>query len=139
MHHLSNEPSSTSSNRFQDGEKRSAEHVSSRRIRHPRNLERPLSPLVLWRGFKRLTRIAWPRRFVIVQFPNAPLIIALIAGETARQTHGTISAYASSASYLAFGIWAYLELVEGVNWFRRLLGLVFATSTTVHLALALQS
>jgi hypothetical protein len=98
-----------------------------------------LSRHALWRRFKRLTEIAWPRRFVIVQFPNAPLIIALIADGTAKLTHGTSSAYASSASYLAFGIWAYLELVEGVNWFRRLLGLVFATSTTVHLALALQS
>jgi hypothetical protein len=72
-----------------------------------------------------------------VQFPNAPLIIALIAGETAKQTHGTSSDYASSVSYLAFGIWGYLELVEGVNWFRRLLGLVVGTFTTVHLGLAL--
>ena len=94
---------------------------------------------MLWRRFRRATRIGWPRRFVIVQFPNAPLIVALIAGATAKLTHGTGSAYASSVFYLAFGIWAYLELVEGVNWFRRLLGLVFATSTTVHLAMALQS
>jgi hypothetical protein len=38
---------------------------------------------------------------------------------------------------LALGIWAYLELVEGVNWFRRMLGLAYVISTTVHLALAL--
>ena len=94
---------------------------------------------MVWRGFERLTQIGWPRRFVIVQFPNAPLIIAFIAGETAKHTHGSSHAYASSVSYLAFGIWAYLELVEGVNWFRRLLGLVFAISTTVHLVVALQS
>lgn len=98
-----------------------------------------MSPLILWRRFRRLTQFAWPRRFPIVQFPNAPLIIALIAGETAKQTHGTSSDYASSVSYLAFGIWAYLELVEGVNWFRRLLGLAVATLTIVHLALALRS
>jgi hypothetical protein len=76
---------------------------------------------------------------VIVQFPNAPLIIALIAGEAAKQSRGRGSAYASAVSYLAFGIWAYLELVEGVNWFRRLLGLAIATLTTVHLAMALHS
>jgi hypothetical protein len=98
-----------------------------------------LRRLSLWRGFRRLTRIAWPRRFVIVQFPNAPLIVALIAGETAKQTQGTGSSYASSVSYLAFAIWAYVELVEGVNWFRRLLGLAVGGATTVHLALALQS
>jgi hypothetical protein len=80
-----------------------------------------------------------PRRFVIVQFPNAPLIVAVIAGETGKQIHGESHAYALSVSYLALAIWAYLELVEGVNWFRRLLGLGFAISTTVHLALALQS
>jgi hypothetical protein len=76
---------------------------------------------------------------VIVQFPNAPLIIAFIAGETAKHTHASSHAYASSVSYLALAIWAYLELVEGVNWFRRLLGLGYAISTAVHLALALQS
>jgi hypothetical protein len=98
-----------------------------------------LSPLVLWRGFKRLTQIGWPRRFVIVQFPNAPLIIAFIAGEAGRHTHGSGHAYASAVSYLALAIWAYLGLVSGVNWFRRLLGLAYAISTIVHLALALQS
>jgi hypothetical protein len=76
---------------------------------------------------------------VIVQFPNAPLIIAFIAGETAKHTHAPGHAYASAVSYLALVIWAYLELVEGVNWFRRLLGLGYAISTVVHLALALQS
>jgi hypothetical protein len=94
---------------------------------------------VIWRGFKRLTQIGWPRRFVIVQFPNVPLIVAFIAGETGKHTHGSSHAYASAVSYLAFVIWAYLELVEGVNWFRRLLGLAYVISTTVHLALALQS
>ena len=114
------------------------ENPSSRRVREPENRQTSLSPFALWRGFKRVTQISWPRRFVIVQFPNAPLIIALVAGETAEQTHGTGSSYASSVSYLAFAIWAYLELVEGVNWFRRLLGLAVASATTVHLALALQ-
>ena len=56
------------------------------------------SPLVLWRGFKRLTRLGWPRRFAIVQFPNAPLIIAFLAGEVAKHTHGLGHAYASSAA-----------------------------------------
>lgn len=105
----------------------------------PRNLRPALSPLAIWRAFKRLTQLGWPRRFVIVQFPNAPLIVAFIASETAKHTHGSSHAYASAVSYLAFAIWAYLELVEGVNWFRRLLGLAYVISTTVHLALALQS
>jgi hypothetical protein len=97
-----------------------------------------LSPLVLWQGYKRLTQIGFPRRFVIVQFPNAPLIVAFIAGAVGKYTQGSGHAYASALSYLAFAVFAYLELAEGVNWFRRLLGLGFAISTTVHLALALQ-
>jgi hypothetical protein len=102
---------------------------------HPRRSSRPLA---IWRGFKRLTQIGLPRRFVIVQFPNAPLIVAFVAGEIGKHSHGSTHADASSVAYLALGIWAYLELVDGVNWFRRLLGLTYAISTTVHLALALQ-
>jgi hypothetical protein len=97
-----------------------------------------LSPLAVWQGYERLTQIGFPRRFVIVQFPNVPLILAFLAGEVGKHTHGPGHAYASSVSYLALVIWAYLELVEGVNWFRRLLGLAYVISTIVHLALALQ-
>ena len=97
-----------------------------------------LGPRALGRAFKRLTQLGWPRRFPIVQFPNAPLIAAFIAGQAAGQTHGAIHAYASAISYLALAIWAYEELVHGVNWFRHLLGLGYAISTLVHLALALQ-
>jgi hypothetical protein len=103
----------------------------------PQSRRPSLSPVVLWRRFKRLTRLGWPRRFAIVQFPNAPLIIAFLAGEVAKHTRGTGHAYASAASYLALAIWAYLELVDGSNWFRRILGLVYVTVTVVHLAHAL--
>jgi hypothetical protein len=87
--------------------------------------------------FKRLTRIGFPNRFPIIQFPNAPLIVAFIAGIVAGETHGLGHAYARSVADLSFGVWAYLELVAGVNWFRRLLGLGYGSSTIVHLALAL--
>jgi hypothetical protein len=73
-----------------------------------------------------------------VQFPNAPLIIAFLAGQVAVRTHGASHAYAAALSYLAMAIWAYGELFHGVNWFRRLLGFGYAISTAVHLALALQ-
>jgi len=44
---------------------------------------------------------------------------------------------ARAVSYLAMTIWAYEELVDGVNWFRHLLGLFYILSTGVHLAAAL--
>lgn len=92
-----------------------------------------------WRLFKRLTRIGFPKRFPIIQFPNGPLVVAFVSGMVAGKLHGLGHAYAQSLSYLSLGLWAYLELVSGVNWFRRLLGLGYATSTFVHLALALHN
>jgi hypothetical protein len=90
-----------------------------------------------WAAFKRLTQLSWPKRFPIVQFPNAPLIIAFVAGETASHAHGSTHGGAQAISYLAMVIWAYEELFHGVNWFRNLLGLTYVISTAVHLTLAL--
>ena len=87
--------------------------------------------------FKRLTALGWPRSFPIVQFPNAPLIVAFVAGEVAGTAHGSVHADASAVSYLALTIWAYEELTDGVNWFRHLLGLAYVISTITHLATAL--
>jgi hypothetical protein len=98
-----------------------------------------VSPRGLWRGFKRLTQLGWPRDFPIVQFPNAPLIVAFLAGTAAARTHDPGHAYLAAISFLAFGIWAYEELLHGVNWFRHLLGLGYGIATIVHLALALGS
>jgi hypothetical protein len=91
----------------------------------------------VWSGFKRLTQLGWPRTFPIVQFPNAPLIVAFLAGQVAARVHGQAHADAAAISYLVLTIWAYEELVHGVNWFRHLLGLAYVISTAVHLALAL--
>jgi hypothetical protein len=84
-----------------------------------------------------LTQLGWPRSFPIVQFPNAPLIVAFLAGQVAARVHGQGHADAAATSYLALTVWAYEELVHGVNWFRHLLGLAYVVSTAVHLAVAL--
>jgi hypothetical protein len=103
---------------------------------HP---QRRLTARGLWQGFKRLTQLGWPRDFPIAKFPNVPLIIAFIAGAAAAHTHDPGHAYLAAISFLAMGRWAYEELLRGVNWFRHLLGLGYAISTAVHLALALVS
>jgi hypothetical protein len=90
-----------------------------------------------WRAFQWLTRLSFPRSYPIVQFPNAPLILAFASGLLAQHSHGREHAYAQAVSYLAMAIWAYLELFHGVNAFRRLLGLAYTISTAVHLANAL--
>jgi hypothetical protein len=103
----------------------------------PRESRPALEGIAVRARFKRLTALSWPRSFPIVQFPNAPLIVAFLAGEAAGIAHGAVHADAAAVSYLAMVIWAYEELVDGVNWFRHLLGLAYVISTTTHLALAL--
>jgi hypothetical protein len=87
--------------------------------------------------YRKVRGLGWPCRFPLVQFPNNPLIIAFLAGLVAEMIHGNGRFDARSVSYLAMTIWAYEELVHGVNWFRHLLGLVYLVSTGVHLAAAL--
>jgi hypothetical protein len=89
--------------------------------------------------YRRLSRLSFPRRFPLAQFPNPPLWIALLAGGAGGALHGEAHDYALSVSYLALTIWAYEELAHGVNWFRRLLGLAFLALTIVRVAEALHS
>jgi hypothetical protein len=97
-----------------------------------------LSPGRVWSAFKRLTEFGFPRRFPIVQFPNLPLAVAFLAAGAGRLVHGPDHAYTASVFYLAMTIWAYEELVHGVNWFRRLLGLAFGIFLVVRVAHTLQ-
>jgi hypothetical protein len=87
-----------------------------------------------WLAFERLTQLGFPRRFPIVQFPNLPLIIAFLAAGAGTLVHGAAHSYTVSAAFLATAIWAYGELVHGVNWFRHLLGLVVAMSLIVRVS-----
>jgi hypothetical protein len=93
----------------------------------------------VWLSFKRLTQLSFPRRFPIVQFPSLPLIIALLAGEASKFMDGTEHTYTASVSYIALTIWAYEELVHGVNWFRHLLGLACVIIVIVRVAHALHA
>jgi hypothetical protein len=72
----------------------------------------------LWRRGQR----GWPARFPLVQFPNAPLIVALVAGVVARVAEGGVRDGARAVSAVALIMWALMEIVRGVNWFRRGLG-----------------
>jgi hypothetical protein len=88
-------------------------------------------------AFKRLTGLGFPQRYPLVQFPNLPLIVALLAGALSSQLSGLEQSYARAIAYLGMAIWAYLELVSGSNLFRRLLGLTFAVIVLVRLAHAI--
>jgi hypothetical protein len=88
-------------------------------------------------SIRRLTQLSFPKSYPIVQFPNAPLILAFVSGLVAQHSRGQEHAYAQAVSYLSMVVWSYLELFHGVNKFRRLLGLAYTVSTVVHLAGAL--
>ena len=71
-----------------------------------------------WRRGQR----GWPASFPLVQFPNAPLIVALGAWLVAALTRGSVHSYARAVFYAGLAAWAWQELARGVNWWRRLLG-----------------
>jgi hypothetical protein len=72
----------------------------------------------LWRRGQQ----GWPRRFVLVQLPNTPLLVGLAGGVAARVTDGTAHDVARVVGTAGLAVWALMELLQGVNWFRRLLG-----------------
>jgi hypothetical protein len=74
------------------------------------------------KGYKRLRALSWPRQYPIAQFPNPPLIIALVAFALRWITPESWTNALSAIGYVFLGVWAYLELTEGVNAFRRVLG-----------------
>jgi hypothetical protein len=74
------------------------------------------------KGYKRLRGLSWPRQYPIAQFPNPPLIIALVAFALRWITPESWTNALSAIGYVFLGVWAYLELTEGVNAFRRVLG-----------------
>ena len=61
-------------------------------------------------------------KFVIVQFPNLPLIIMFLAWVVSYFSQGYINLVSRSVFIVAGVIWSYEEIFHGVNWFRRILG-----------------
>jgi hypothetical protein len=88
---------------------------------------------------RRLAQSGWPSGFVVVQFPNPPLIVALLASGAGHFTHGTGHRVALSVFSVALSVWAYEEAVRGENWFRRLLGVGFSVYIVVNLTQALHA
>jgi hypothetical protein len=60
----------------------------------------------------------------VAQVPNVPFAFAIVAAVASRFLNEGSTAYffARAVFFVGFAIWAYLELVEGVNGFRRVLG-----------------
>jgi hypothetical protein len=68
----------------------------------------------------------WPSCFVLVQLPNAPLWVGLGGGAVAAAVDdGVVHDGAQIVATAGLVVWAIMELAQGVNWFRRLLGAGF--------------
>jgi hypothetical protein len=65
------------------------------------------------------------RGYTVGQFPNPPLWVALAALLVAGLTddRSVINDLARATSYVALTVWAYEEAANGVNGFRKALGL----------------
>jgi hypothetical protein len=89
-------------------------------------------------GTWRRGQAGWPSRFVLLQFPNLPLLVALTASAVGGLVDGEIGAYVDAIGRLALAVFAYLELTDGVNWLRRLVGaailvyLVYTLGQALH-------
>jgi len=78
----------------------------------------PVTLAELWRR----GQVGWPRRFPVAQFPNPPLLLAFGGLALAAVTDHTAHDVGRSVFTIGLGVWAWEEAVDGVNWFRHLLG-----------------
>lgn len=89
----------------------------------------PTDVRALWRRAQR----GWPARYPLVQFPNAPLLVAIAASLASRPASGDAADVLQAVSRVGVAIWAYEELVRGDNVVRRL----FGAAGLVYVALAI--
>jgi hypothetical protein len=87
---------------------------------------RPGGQPVSWWPYDRLVP-RWEFKvndYVVAQFPNAPLLVALGAAFASMLLDdGTTAAdVARAVFYVALTVWAYGEAADGVNGFRKVLG-----------------
>ena len=60
--------------------------------------------------------------------------MALGAAAAGRLVEGRADDYASAVFFAALSVWAYQEVADGANWFRRLLGVAGLGYVVVRLA-----
>ena len=63
-----------------------------------------------------------PPSYPVAQFPNAPLFVAFGGLAVAAVTDDSAQDYAMAVHYVGLAAWAWLELADGDNAFRRVLG-----------------
>lgn len=65
------------------------------------------------------------KKFVIAQKPNLPIIVWFVSFVLLQISYfNFISTFLELVSFGAIFTWAWLEIFQGANWFRRALGTV---------------
>jgi hypothetical protein len=98
----------------------SSTRASDEAAPRPRHAGIRISPGLkdVWRRGQR----GWPARHPVVQFPNPPLIVAATGFLLAVVTTGSVADYGRATFYAGLAVWAWLELTDGANRLRRVLG-----------------
>ena len=73
------------------------------------------------------------RGYTVAQSPNPPLWVALAGLIVAILAAGTLEDVGRAVFYAGLTVWAYEELANGVNTWRRVLGAVFLAAIVVAL------
>lgn len=86
----------------------------------------------LWRRGQR----GWPADYPVAQFPNAPLLVAIAAWIARRLTEAGSAPndWATAVFFVSLTAFAWWELADGVNGFRRVMGAAVLAFVIVSLA-----
>jgi hypothetical protein len=79
----------------------------------------------------------WPPNAPVAQFPNAPLLLALAGWLLDLLAGGTAGDVGRAVFYTGLAAWAWLELSDGANALRRVLGAGGLVFVVVRIADAL--
>ena len=85
-------------------------------------------------GLWRRGQQGWPRRSPIVQFPNPPLLLAIFGWGLAATTSGDAHDVGRALSTVGLSAFAWLEMVDGDSWMRRVLGVGVLAWLVIRLA-----
>lgn len=83
--------------------------------------------------YRALTALGFPAQYPLAQFPNPPLVLALLASVVGWFVSGDAQSYVTAIGIVGITVWAWQEAVAGVNLFRHALGVVVLVNTVVGL------
>jgi hypothetical protein len=80
----------------------------------------------------------WPPSYPIAQFPNVPLLAAIGGLGVAAVSDGAVHDYARATFFTGLTAWAWWEVTDGVNTWRRVVGAAGLAFVVVSVGQALQ-